>query len=109
MRTLILGVAVLLAVLVVLFTLPLQNGRPLLDRAYLARHWQQPDKLLDLEGLRGNKNGATELYRWRDTGGSWQYGQIPPPGVHAERISITAPNTITAEQMRGGEGVGAAD
>ena len=106
MRFLLIIVVLLLAVLAALFIVPLGGGKPLLDWQHVEQNWQQPEKLFDgslfpwLE-----KKGDAELYRWRDPDGNWQYGQIPPPGVSAEPITVKAPDTISAEEMRGGKGL----
>lgn len=96
----------LVAVLTALFTVPLGGGKPLLDWQHVERNWQQPEKLFDgkVSPWLGKKD-ETELYRWRDPGGNWQYGQIPPPGVSVDPITVKAPGTISAEEMRGGKGL----
>lgn len=91
MRYFLILVVLIAAVIAALFTVPLKNGKPLLDWQHLEANWQQPDKLIE-EGVDGlvKKSQETSLYRWRDQSGNWQYGQIPPPGVDAEEMTVQA-------------------
>ncbi len=107
MRFMLIIIALLAMVLAAIFMVPLGGGKPLLDWQYVERHWQQPERLLDRRiSPWFEENGeSVEMYRWRDPQGNWQYGQIPPPGVQAEPFTVKAPETITAEEMRGGKGL----
>ena len=89
MRYFLILIALIVALGVALFTVPLENGKPMLDWQHVEENWQQPDKLVDegLDGLLG-KSEETTLYRWRDPQGNWQYGQTPPPGVNAEETTV---------------------
>ncbi|MEQ3683021.1 MAG: DUF4124 domain-containing protein [Alcanivorax sp.] len=106
MRFLLIITVLLVAVLAALFIVPLGGGKPLLDWQHVERNWQQPAKLFDSNVSPWlEKKGQTGLYRWRDPDGNWQYGQIPPPGVSVEPITVKAPDTISAEEMRGDKGL----
>ena len=107
MRYLLIIIVLLTVVLAALFTVPLGGGAPLLDWQHVEQNWQQPERLLDGEiSSWTEENGeSAEMYRWRDPQGNWQYGQIPPPGVQAEPFTVKAPDTISAQQMRGGKGL----
>ncbi len=91
MRYFLILIVLIMAVGTAMFTVPMQNGKPLLDWQHVEENWQDPDKLIDegVDGLVG-KTQETTLYRWRDPRGNWQYGQIPPPGVDAEETTIKA-------------------
>ena len=91
MRYFLILLALVVAVIAALFTVPMKNGKPMLDWQHVKENWQEPDKLIEdgVEGLAG-KSQETTLYRWRDPQGNWQYGQIPPPGVDAEETTIKA-------------------
>ncbi|MCK0154763.1 DUF4124 domain-containing protein [Alcanivorax sp. S6407] len=91
MRYFLILLVLIAAVAVALFTVPLENGKPMLDWQHVQENWQEPEKLFD-DGVEGlvKKSEQTTLYRWRDPQGNWQYGQIPPPGVDAEEMSIQA-------------------
>ena len=106
MRYFLIIVALIAALLAALFTIPLGGDKPLLNWQHVKENWQQPERLFD-KGLSPwvRQSGETELYRWRDPEGNWQYGQIPPPGVHAEAVTVKDPKTISAEEMRGGKGL----
>ncbi|MCG8393694.1 MAG: DUF4124 domain-containing protein [Pseudomonadales bacterium] len=106
MRYLLIIIALFIAVLAALFTVPVKDGKPVLDWQHAQQNWQEPDKLLEqASSSLDSKQGETDMYRWRDARGNWQYGQIPPPGVEAERVTVKAPSTISAEEVRGGKGL----
>ncbi len=91
MRYFLILLVLIAAVVAALFFVPLENGKPLLNWQQVEDNWQDPDQLLDggVESL-VNKSELTTLFRWRDPQGNWQYGQIPPPGVDAEEMTIQA-------------------
>ncbi|MBF5055111.1 hypothetical protein Y5W_00405 [Alcanivorax sp. 521-1] len=64
-------------------------------------HWSQPDQWLTSSRLLDGGGAGRRVYRWRDATGSWQYGQIPPPGVDVQTVEVEAPTIISAEEMRG--------
>ncbi len=105
MRYLLIIIVLLVVVLAALFTVPLGGGKPLLDWQHVEQNWQQPERLLNrkISPWMEENGESAEMYRWRDPQGNWQYGQIPPPGVQAEPFTVKAPDTITAEEMRGGK------
>ena len=41
----------------------------------------------EMEQLHNDQGGA-RLYRWREPGGGWSYGDRPPPGVTAEPVEL---------------------
>ncbi len=102
-----LGIFVVLAgvIAALLFNVPIGHGKPLLDWQQARDNWTQPAQWLTTSWSSGGRSGEKRVYRWRDATGSWQYGQIPPPGVSAEPITVKAPDTISAEEMRGGKGL----
>ena len=91
MRYFLILLVLIAAVVAALFFVPLENGKPLLNWQQVEGNWQDPDQLLDggVESL-VNKSEQTTLFRWRDPQGNSQYGQIPPPGVDAEEMTIQA-------------------
>ena len=91
MRYFLILLVLIAAVIAALFFVPLENGKPLLNWQQVEDNWQDPGQLLDggVESL-VNKSEQTTLFRWRDPQGNWQYGQIPPPGVDAEEMTIQA-------------------
>ncbi|WP_374355923.1 DUF4124 domain-containing protein [Chitinimonas sp.] len=42
----------------------------------------------------GDKAKATTVYQWRDTHGQLQFGDTPPPGVHAKTLALKPLNTM---------------
>ena len=83
------------------FTVSLGHGEPLLDWQRMRDHWSQPDQWLTSSRLLDGGGAGRRVYRWRDATGSWQYGQIPPPGVDVQTVEVEAPTIISAEEMRG--------
>jgi len=79
MRYFLILIVLIMAVGTAMFTVPMQNGKPLLDWQHVEENWQDPDKLIDegVDGLVG-KTQETTLYRWRDPRGNWQYARFRP-------------------------------
>ncbi len=92
MRYLLIVIVLAAAVVAALFTVPAKNGEPLLDWQHVEQNWQEPQTLIgDGPDNLLKESGETTLFRWRDPQGNWQYGQIPPPGVDAEEMTIKSP------------------
>ncbi|MEE4251362.1 MAG: DUF4124 domain-containing protein [Alcanivoracaceae bacterium] len=101
MKYFLLVIALAAAVVAALMYVPMENGQPLLH----------PDRfrqgVADATGLLSSEpqDELPAMYRWRDSSGNWQFGQVPPPGVVAEPMEQKEIRTMSPEAIRQGTSV----
>lgn len=92
---------VLIAAFVIPFTVPIKDGKPLLE-------FKMPDmatpKLPDISlpdinmGDKEQSNSQVEMYRWKDADGVWQFSNTPPQGI-AYDVQTVDTNTNIIEAV----------
>lgn len=92
-----LGAAVVLAVLYV----PVKDGKPLVEWQQLEKTVKDPSRVMG-HGGRADSQAAPTMYRWRDSNGNWQYGDVPPSGVDAQPVKVKPAKSLSPEQIRQG-------
>lgn len=102
---------VLIAAFAIPFTVPMNNGKPLLEFSMprLATP-ELPDVSIPEIGTGKQENNQVQLYRWKDAGGVWQFANTPPSGVAYEVQTVDTNTNIiqavpteveTAEPVKG--------
>ena len=98
MKYFLLGIAWLVAGVAALLYVPVKDGRPLVDIKQVQATLDQ-----SIAGLPGEDAADGDwmadhgdvLFRWKDSGGQWQYGDRPPAGVKAEMVEKKSIKTLT--------------
>lgn len=104
MKYLLLVIALMVAVAAAAFFVPVKDGRPLLQWGQVKAVVKNPERVLKHPRvLTGDtQQQGTTLYRWRDSNGNWQYGDVPPTGVDAQPVNVKPARTLTPEEVRKG-------
>ncbi|MDF1628722.1 MAG: DUF4124 domain-containing protein [Alcanivoracaceae bacterium] len=101
MKYFLLVIALAAAVLAALMYVPMENGQPLIQPDSLRQTVTESAGLFTDE----QQDELPAMYRWRDSSGSWQFGQVPPPGVVAEPMEQKEIRTLSSEAIRQGTSV----
>ena len=99
MRYLFIVIALVVAVAAALFMVPIKGGSPVLDWAEFKRCLNDAEFCSVFQ----SDPSKRELYRWRDARGYWQYGNVPPPGVEAEVVTLSEMETLSPDAVRQGK------
>ena len=90
MKYLLIIVALVVAVLAALMYVPVKDGKPFIDPKVVERLLDNPEQLMESPAEVLQSEPVVTMYRWKDSYGSWQYGDRPPPGVDAEPVTPKA-------------------
>ena len=101
MKYFLLVIALAAGVLAALLYVPMENGQPLLQPDSFRQSITEATGMLSSEP----QDELPAMYRWRDASGSWQFGQVPPPGVVAEPMAQQEIRTMSSEAVRQGTSV----
>ncbi|MCC1495862.1 DUF4124 domain-containing protein [Alcanivorax sp. 1008] len=101
MKYFLLVIALAAAVLAALMYVPMENGQPLIQPDSLRQGVSESTGLFSA----GQQDELPAMYRWRDSSGNWQFGQVPPPGVVAEPMEQKEIRTLSSEAIRQGTSV----
>lgn len=109
MKQVLILVAVLAIAAVLSVTVPVIDGKPLVNfdklRADVSRQVtpmleQVQDQVQDHADMAPQE---PPMYRWRDDGGRWQYGSVPPAGVVAEPVTLQRTQVVPSEEFKQGK------
>lgn len=103
MKYLFLVIGLLAAVVLAALYVPVKDGKPLVEWEQVRDVASDPGRLVKEGPVGEPQDKAPELYRWRGSNGTWQYGDVPPPGVAAEPVDVKPARRLSSEAVRQGE------
>lgn len=94
--------ALIAALVAALMFVPVKDGQPLLDPERVKSSIDQASgAVVGREDAWLAEHVDDVLYRWKDSGGNWQYGDRPPAGVAAEVVEKKSVRAVPADPSLG--------
>jgi uncharacterized protein DUF4124 len=106
MKYFVIVLALIAALVAALMLVPVKNGQPLLDPSRVKSTIDEAGGVVvGRQDAWVDEHVDDVLYRWKDSRGSWQYGDRPPPGVAAEVVEKKSVKTVPADPALSLDGV----